>query len=110
MRRNEVNHFEPLPEERITIPSLGGDGVVLVRSMGFGSKIQMSIAESSARAAMILEACVCDEDGERLMDAQAWDVFGLRHPEDFLVLADASRRVSGFNLEDAKKNSETPQN
>lgn len=103
MRADQVNHFEPLPEERLAIPELGGDGVVLVRSIGFGQKIQMSIAEPEARAGLMLQYAVKDEDGERLMSAAQWDRFGMEHEDAFLKLSEAARRVSGFDSASVKK-------
>lgn len=103
MRAKDVAHFSPLAEERATFPSLGGDGEVVVRSVGFGQKIQLSIAPVEQRAAMLLHYAVRDEAGEPLMSAEQWDLFGLRHEDDFLALAGIARRVSAFDVAEAKK-------
>jgi len=88
----------------MTVPPLGGDGVVLVRSIGFGAKMQMALASASERASILLAHCVRDEDGRQLMSAEQWDAFGTRHEDDFLALSEVAARVSSLSGDEAKKN------
>lgn len=88
----------------MTVLSLGGDGVVLIRSIGFGAKMQMALAPAAERAAVLLAHCVRDEDGKQLMDAEQWDSFGNRHEDDFIALSEAAARVSSLSGDEAKKN------
>ncbi len=103
MRAKDVAAFDALLSEQVTVPSLGGDGVVTVRGVGFGQKIQLSIAAPELRASLLLHYAVRDETGAPLMSAEQWDVFGLRHEDDFLQLASVARRVSAFDVAEAKK-------
>lgn len=103
MRAKDVATFDPSPSESVTVPSLGGDGAVVVRGIGFGQKIQLSIAEPERRASLLLQYAVRDEAGAQLMTAEQWDLFGLRHEDDFLELASVARRVSAFDVAEAKK-------
>jgi hypothetical protein len=103
MRARDRAPIDALTEERITVPSLGGDGVVVVRSLTFGQKIQMSIADAERRPAMLLAYTVRDEDGVPLMTADEWDTFGLAHDMDFVELSAAAKRVSALDVADAKK-------
>lgn len=103
MRAKDVAQFDALPSEQVTVPSLGGDGVVTVRGVGFGQKIQLSIAAPEMRAPLLLHYAVRDEAGAPLMSAEQWDLFGLKHEDDFLELASVARRVSAFDVAEAKK-------
>lgn len=103
MRAEQANHFAPLPEERMTVPSLGGDGVVLIRSIGFGAKMFLSSLPHEKRAGAFLAFSVMDEAGAPLMPAEAWDVFGMAHEDDFIELSEAAARVSGLRGDEAKK-------
>jgi hypothetical protein len=103
MRAKEVRSFV-LPEETLTIPELGGDGVVKVRGIGFGRKMAIAVSEPAEdRAGLLLEAAVVDEDGEPVMDAEAWDAFAMFHEDRGFELLVAAKRVSGFNSADVKK-------
>lgn len=103
MRADQVHHFAPLPEERMTIPSLGGDGVVIVRSIGFGAKMQIGLSDPEQRASLLLSHCVRDEDGRALLTAAQWDTFGMQHEDDFLTLSQVAARVSALGGDEAKK-------
>ena len=103
MRAKDRITVESLAEERMTVPSLGGDGVVVVRPIGFGVKLQLALCAPELRAATVLAHSVRDEDGEPIGDAAWWDGYGLRHEDDFLSLTMAARRVSAFDQADAKK-------
>lgn len=103
MRADEAARFV-LPEERLTAPELGGDGVVLVRGVGFGRKVYLATeAPKHAAATLLVAESVLDEDGKPVMGAEAWDAFALQHEERFLELLSAAKRVSGFDGEAVKK-------
>lgn len=103
MRADQAHAFV-LPEETLTIPELGGDGVVRVRGIGFGRKVYLATeAPKFAAAAMLASESVVDEDGFPLMSADAWDAFAAQHEERFLELLQAAKRVSGFDAADVKK-------
>lgn len=104
MRAKDVAVYDVLASESVTMPSLGGDGVVTVRGIGFGQKIQLSVAAPEMRAPLLLQYAVRDETGAQLMTAEQWDLFGLHHEDDFLELTSIARRVSAFDAEQAKKN------
>lgn len=104
MRAKDRADIGRLAEEQMTVPSLGGDGVVIVRSITFGEKIQMSVAPVEKRPAMLLSYSVLDEDGKPLMTAEEWDLFGLSHDLDFVELTTVAGRVSSLDSSDAKKN------
>lgn len=103
MRAKDRVTVESLAEERMTVPSLGGDGVVIVRPIGFGVKLQLALCGSELRAATVLAHSVRDEDGEPLGDVEWWDTWGLRNEDDFIELTKAACRVSAFDSADAKK-------
>lgn len=103
MRAKDVAAPLPFEEERMTVPSLGGDGVVVVRSLTFGEKIQMSVAPLEERPAMLLAYTVRDEDGRPLMTREQWDRWGLDNDMDFVALTETAKRVSSLDVAAAKK-------
>lgn len=103
MRAKDRITVASLSEERLTVPSLGGDGVVLIRSITFGQKIHASLAPVERQPCMLLAYSVRDEDGVALMSADEWDRYGLDFEGDFVTLLEAARRVSHMDVTDAKK-------
>lgn len=103
MRVNEVQRCA-LPERKITIPELGGDGVVTVRSVGFGEKIRIVTAVPPHRTACELVAgAVLDDDGLPVMSADEWDAFAAVHEDRFFELLTAAKDVTGLEVAEVKK-------
>ena len=93
-----------LPEEKLTVPELGGDGAVVVRGIGFGRKMFLATeAPKSDAASMLAADSVVDERGKQLMTAAEWDKFAMLHEEAFLNILAAAKRVSGFDSAEVKK-------
>jgi len=92
-----------LPQEQLTIPELGGDGVVLVRGIGFGQKLELIGVPPLRQSLELLAICVLDEDGLALNSADGWDAFAVLHEDQFGELIAAAKRVSGLDAGEVKK-------
>ena len=98
-------------EEVVTVDELGGD--VLVRSPSLDERLQLAFGEKSdikkvARFSQLLEVCVLDGDGNRLMTAEEWGAFGGKNLSAAIRLWDIAWRLADFNGERAEKNSKAP--
>jgi hypothetical protein len=104
MRAKDANQFALPASEQVTVPELGGDGIVTVHGLGFGKKIDIATdPRPEFRAALLAEATVLDDDGKPVLSAEAWDAFGQQHEEQFVQLLQVARRLSGFDTAAVKK-------
>jgi len=102
MRREQLGSFAA-PRERVTVPELGGDGVVLVQGIGFGRKLELIAIPPARQSLELLASAVLDEDGVELMPADQWDAFASLHEVAFGQLIEAAKRVSGLDPDAGKK-------
>lgn len=104
MRADQVRKFALPAPEQLTVPELGGDGVVTVRPLGFGERIDLLRGDRpESRSARLCAAAVVDEDGQPLMDANAWDAFAYAHEDQFIVLLTTVTRLAGLDGDAVKK-------
>jgi hypothetical protein len=92
-----------LPTEALTIPELGGDGIVQVVGVTFGQKITISSLPVGEQATEMLAISVRDDDGNPVMHGAGWDTFGTLYEQRFIELLQAARRVSGIEVAEVKK-------
>lgn len=108
-----------LPTEEVEVEALGGS--VVVRGMSYSARVMFLEAahvalgvksEDKAISTMRLKTMapaaladnVFDADDQPLMDADAWDVFGRLHGAAVDTLFATLLRLSGFDVEEARKN------
>lgn len=104
MRADQVRRFSLPAPEQLTVPELGGDGVVTVRPLGFGERIDLLRGDRPAsRSARLCAAAVVDEDGMPLMDAEAWDGFAYAHEDRFIDVLKTVTRLAGLDGDVVKK-------
>lgn len=115
LSRNTIT-LPTLHKEAVPVPALGGD--VIVRAMlasenlALGEEARRSQQTGSAfgdeymLVPRLLSKVVIDADGEPLMTAQEWQVFGGSNPGVIYELFSIARRLSGGDVEEARKNSE----
>jgi hypothetical protein len=104
MRAEQTQRFALPASEQLTIPELGGDGIVTVVGLGFGEKMAICRdPRETFRAALLTEAAVLDDDGNRVMSAEGWDAFGIQHEAQYIKLLEVVRRLSGFDAVAVKK-------
>ncbi len=104
MLTEQVQQFTLPQPEQLTIPELGGDGIVTVIGLGFGQKMIVgSDPRVALRASLLAAAAVVDDAGEPVMTAEAWDTFGVQHEAQYIKVLEVARRLSGFDSVAAKK-------
>jgi len=110
IRREAVAHVERKREE-IDVESLGGAVAVVEMTLTARLEIEKAtkaLKENAAESVyatipLVLAVCVVDADGEPLMSAEQWQVFGSRNREVAVHLFNTAMAFSGFG-EDAEKN------
>jgi hypothetical protein len=96
-----------LPREAVEVVELGGE--VVVRGLLLRERLALfdDAREDGARfghLSAVLAACVVDADGKPVYTADEWEQFGATHFEAALKLFAAAQRLSGLDVEGAKKN------
>jgi hypothetical protein len=110
-----------LPKEAVQVDGLGGE--VVVRGLRLSERLQLDALnrlasapregepedEARVRAGSlalprVLAACVVDGDGEPLMSAAEWDIFGAKHRTEAFVLFNTAMRLSGQDQAELEKN------
>jgi hypothetical protein len=93
-----------LAKKTVEVPELGG--AVVVTGLLLKDRVTM-LAKGSLTVASMLARTVVDADGELIFDEKEWNTFGST-PEGFkasVALFKEARKLSGFDLEEAEKNS-----
>ncbi len=104
MRAEQVHKFALPAPEQLTVPELGGDGVITVRPLGFGERIDLLRGDRpESRSARLCAAAVVDDDGAPLMAADSWDAFAYAHEDAFIPVLRAVTRLAGLDGDAVKK-------
>jgi len=122
IKRGQLPPAPVLPEETVSVPSLGGDvivrGLLLSQQMALHAKVarataapaegeteeQAGIRARSLRVAETLAMCVVLDDGKPLYTVEEWDVFGAKNTDDAMRLYETAQRLNGEDEEAATKN------
>lgn len=97
-----------LPQETVEVPELGGE--IVVRGLLLRERLVLfddARGEDAARfghLTQVLACCVVDAAGERIYSVDEWEQFGAVHFEAALRLFNVALRLSGLDVEAAKKN------
>lgn len=96
-----------LPKETHDCAPLGGE--VVVRGLLLRERLALfdDAREGGARyghLTAVLAACVIDADGKQVFTQDEWEQFGAQHMEAALALFAVAQRLSGLDVEGAKKN------
>lgn len=96
-----------LPRETHECAPLGGE--VVVRGLLLRERLALFDDANSGgvrfgHLSAVLAACVLDADGKPVFTIDEWETFGAQHMEAALQLFAVAQRLSGLDVEDAKKN------
>ena len=96
-----------LPKETVEVDALGGE--VVVRGLLLRERLALfddarDGGERFGHLSAVLAACVVDADGKQVFTVDEWEQFGAVHFEAALKLFNVAQRLSGLDVEGAKKN------
>jgi hypothetical protein len=99
-----------LPKETVQVDEFGGE--VVVRGLLLAERLQMLLkvdgsasVDGSERMGYMLHRCVRDVHDHPVMSLEGWEIWGAMHYETAIALWNRAMRLSGFNVEDERKNS-----
>jgi hypothetical protein len=90
-----------LPEETVDVQELGGE--IIVRGLLLKDKLSLSLRDDYGRVAAMLAVCVVDAERQPVFTEEQWEAYGAQHFSSAMNLWDIAQRLSGMNLEGAKK-------
>jgi hypothetical protein len=114
MTTAKAGEFKPAELKRKEAPLHDGS-VAFVRALLLTERLAIrrqvkKLAASSTEDDLVLmiprllAVAVVDEDGEALMTAEQWDIYGAAHAGLVLELFNTASELSGFSTEAAEKN------